>query len=165
MSHLFSPCLELLLLSVMLYVIGYPLGHFGSTAPAVAPPNPLESQLKKQKRLCKLCKHYSASARTLAFYQHCSGDQSKTLHHLSCYEEKVTPSQEDWVQLHEIQKIKISFSKTSKHQTQGCYKSLMLPLTFILLIQDIYGKQWLNMSQQCAYRWPRMCPKDIKESW
>lgn len=64
-----------LLLSMMLSGLKYPIGQLGSAIQVVSPPSFLPTPRlvaeKEKEKALTLCKHFSATAKTLGCYQQC----------------------------------------------------------------------------------------------
>ena len=81
-----------LLLSVALYSMEYPLGHFRSDVPAVPPsrrfarhqPTRCRGNKVRKRAALMLSKHCAAVAKTLVCYQCCCSHRSKIQHHMGC---------------------------------------------------------------------------------
>lgn len=88
-----------------MYGMEYPFGQAGSAFLASLLPNyMLVGITEKPEKALMLCKH--SSVKTLLRYQHCLGHQSKTQHHMGCYEENyIIPPK-----LNPVQQFMIIFS-------------------------------------------------------
>lgn len=93
-------CLQLLLLRMMLYGMGYPFGHLESAVLVPSPPssswtfNLLTIRTVWEAEMCLALYNYcSATTRTSRCYHHFFHQKSKTLHQTSLCEEKLSLSQ------------------------------------------------------------------------